>query len=189
MFKRVSVVTSLEETSISKYILTQEESIDFLPERTGCATIFQLMSATGFLWSLQQFPKDTINEETVELLQPYFNMDDYSLENAKKVCGNVAGLLSWTLAMATFYGVNREVLPLKVRVSLCLLENQCSVKISHQYYCYEKTKQSSILTNKDLCRHFAKCFLFSSCLLVVSHFLYICYVFLGITDKKSKPAC
>lgn len=67
-----------------------------------------------FLNNLRNFARDTINDETVELVQPYFEMEDYTLENGKKVCGNVAGLLSWTKAMVVFYGVNREVLPLKV---------------------------------------------------------------------------
>ena len=46
---------------------------------------WQLMSASGFLATLMSFPKDSINGETVELLAPYLEMEDYNLQSAKKV--------------------------------------------------------------------------------------------------------
>ena len=77
----------------------------------------KVMSSASFLNQLLNFNKDTINDETVELLEPYLNMNDYNMVTAKRVCSDIAGLLAWTKAMAFFFGVNKEVLPLKVELA------------------------------------------------------------------------
>ncbi|CAL7938026.1 unnamed protein product [Xylocopa violacea] len=101
----------------------------------------KVMADTRFLYNLQNFPKDNINAETVDLMQPYLNYHLYTYEAAKQACGNVAGLIQWTISMVTFYGINKDVLPLKA--NLAVQESK-----------YEKANQNlmeaeSLLREKD----------------------------------------
>uniref|UniRef100_A0A1A9WR67 AAA+ ATPase domain-containing protein n=1 Tax=Glossina brevipalpis TaxID=37001 RepID=A0A1A9WR67_9MUSC len=78
----------------------------------------KVMSDTAFLKKIVEYPTDLINAEMVDLMLPYFNYSLYTFEAAKVACGNVAGLLSWTIAMAKYYEVNKEVLPLKANLAV-----------------------------------------------------------------------
>ncbi|XP_026320150.1 dynein heavy chain 8, axonemal [Hyposmocoma kahamanoa] len=82
------------------------------------AESLKVMADARFLSNLKNYPKDEINAEMVDLLQPYFNFPQYTFEAAKIACGNVAGLISWTIAMAQFYAVNKDVLPLKANLAI-----------------------------------------------------------------------
>ncbi|XP_077982678.1 dynein axonemal heavy chain 5-like [Glandiceps talaboti] len=78
----------------------------------------RFMGGSGFLVGLLNFPKDSINAESVELMAPYLDMEDYTIEGAKKTCGDVAGLAAWTRSMSVFYEINKEVLPLKANLAV-----------------------------------------------------------------------
>ncbi|BES88501.1 dynein heavy chain [Nesidiocoris tenuis] len=81
------------------------------------AESLKVMGDSKFLFNLQNYPKDAITGEMVDLLKPYLRLPTYTFESAKQACGNVAGLLQWTKAMCAFYNVNKEVIPLKANLA------------------------------------------------------------------------
>ncbi|XP_045484350.1 dynein axonemal heavy chain 8 [Pieris rapae] len=92
------------------------------------AESLKVMADSRFLNNLKFYPKDEINAEMVDLLQPYFNFPQYTFDAAKLACGNVAGLISWTIAMAQFYSVNKDVLPLKANLAIMQGKYQAAKK-------------------------------------------------------------
>ena len=70
-----------------------------------------MMGDMSFLTSLMNFAKEQINDETVELLKPYFAASDFNFDSAKKASGNVAGLCNWAEAMCTYHDVAKVVEP------------------------------------------------------------------------------
>ena len=85
--------------------------------RPSWSEALKVLSNAHFLQDLLTFPKDTINDETIELLEPYLNMEDYNMATANRVCSDVAGLLQWTRSMTVYFGVSKEVMPLKLRLA------------------------------------------------------------------------
>eukprot|EP00878_Enallax_costatus_P011217 GHUV01011714.1.p1 GENE.GHUV01011714.1~~GHUV01011714.1.p1 ORF type:complete len:503 (+),score=217.42 GHUV01011714.1:213-1511(+) len=71
----------------------------------------KMMGDMGFLTSLLNYPKEQIDDETVELLQPYFAAPDFNFESARKASGNVAGLCNWAAAMCKYHVVAKVVEP------------------------------------------------------------------------------
>lgn len=71
----------------------------------------KMMGDLNFLGALMNFPKEQINDETVELLEPYFAAADFNFESAKKASGNVAGLCNWAESMCTYHNVAKVVEP------------------------------------------------------------------------------
>jgi len=68
---------------------------------------------------LSSFPVDSLNEETVELLQPYLQSHDLKTELATRTCRTlVTGLYRWTHALCAYYTtVNKTLIHTKVDIN------------------------------------------------------------------------
>ncbi|EUB61781.1 Dynein heavy chain 5, axonemal [Echinococcus granulosus] len=77
------------------------------------AESIRFLSNQNFLTLLINYPMHILTEEMIDLIEPYTNAPDYNPQSARKTCGNVAGLLQWTLAMVKYFFVSKVVVPLQ----------------------------------------------------------------------------
>ena len=81
--------------------------------KTSWAESVRFMSNQTFLSQLLNHPKHILTEEMVDLLEPYMRAPDYNPLSARKTCGNVAGLLQWTVSMMKYFYVSKVIVPLQ----------------------------------------------------------------------------
>lgn len=75
----------------------------------------RMMNDNEFLPNVLGFAgkgKDMINDETIELLDPYLNVSDFNAERAKNVANAAEGLCKWVRAMHSYHRAALIVAPL-----------------------------------------------------------------------------
>jgi dynein heavy chain len=70
-----------------------------------------VMADTAFLKKIQEFEKDKMNEETIELLMPYMDLEDFNPRVAKAASAAAEGLCTWVRAMTFYHGASKIVKP------------------------------------------------------------------------------
>ena len=93
----------------------EDRKIPFLKDSYDDSTKF-VLGDIQFMKKLKEFEKDAINEETVELLEPYFSQkDDWFHEAAAvKTSKAAAGILKWAFAIYEYHEKSKIVKPKQI---------------------------------------------------------------------------
>lgn len=71
----------------------------------------------NFLDSLHTLPKDTLDEEQMELVRPYLNHPDFNAEKAEKASSWLSGLCDWILAMVKYQETYKLIQPKREKLT------------------------------------------------------------------------
>eukprot|EP00003_Mantamonas_plastica_P000096 TRINITY_DN1008_c0_g2_i7.p1 TRINITY_DN1008_c0_g2~~TRINITY_DN1008_c0_g2_i7.p1 ORF type:complete len:3819 (+),score=1555.84 TRINITY_DN1008_c0_g2_i7:2346-13802(+) len=78
-----------------------------------------MLSQSDFLKQLKGFKKEAINDETIELLQPYLRAESWTEKNANKASQAIGGVLYlWIDTMVLYQHVAKKVAPLTTAVEI-----------------------------------------------------------------------
>jgi dynein heavy chain, axonemal len=81
-----------------------------------------IMNDSQFLKNLQTFNKDAVTEETVELMKPYTDMEEFDPAVAKSASNAAEGLCTWVRAMSDYYYASKFVKPKLEALSIAMAQ-------------------------------------------------------------------
>uniref|UniRef100_A0A7S1KLW9 AAA+ ATPase domain-containing protein n=2 Tax=Percolomonas cosmopolitus TaxID=63605 RepID=A0A7S1KLW9_9EUKA len=76
----------------------------------------KMMSDMNFIKKVKDFDKDSLDDETIELLYPYVSQPDFNFEAVCNSSQAVAGLCQWVVCMTEYFAIAKEVAPKRKRV-------------------------------------------------------------------------
>jgi dynein heavy chain len=107
LFKKALNPVKPEELTVAKQQIPFFET-SFVPHSQ------MMMGDTGFLGSIQDFgkyEKDLINEETIEFMLPYMDLENFTPQVAKNASAAAEGLCTWVRAMKFYHEASKIVKP------------------------------------------------------------------------------
>ncbi|RHY51106.1 hypothetical protein DYB38_003376 [Aphanomyces astaci] len=114
IFDCVSLLQMYPVVKVEKSQITiNKKAMDFLLDSYGIAKQ-GMLSDTRFLqhvFHFSKFEKDNINDETIELLMPYLELDGFSAVVAKNASKAAEGLCTWVIAMTKYHHASKVVKP------------------------------------------------------------------------------
>ncbi|KAF0689476.1 Aste57867_19083 [Aphanomyces stellatus] len=114
IFDCVAILQMYPVIKVEKSQITiNKKSMDFLLDSYGIVKQ-GMLSDTRFLqhvFHFSKFEKDNINDETIELLMPYMELDGFSPAVAKNASKAAEGLCTWVIAMTKYHHASKVVKP------------------------------------------------------------------------------
>jgi dynein heavy chain len=90
-------------------VTVNKKTFEFInPSYTYAQT---MMADAKFLQNLQNFAKDNLNDETIELITPYLDLEDFTPKVAKSASAAAEGLCTWVEAMRSYHEASKIVKP------------------------------------------------------------------------------
>jgi dynein heavy chain, axonemal len=113
MVLRMQPLAVTEQASVTMGIGKEKRTFDFILDSFPIAKAGMLADARFIqqLFSFSSNEKDKINDETIEFLQPYLDIEEFNPAVAKNASKAAEGLCSWVRAMVEYTGVAKVVRP------------------------------------------------------------------------------